>query len=173
MGNSIYCVEKNIAACFWYSAELIQIPIKYSKYKRSLVNWKLCVSANAHIASLSYTCMHSGIILYVTYHDESMCNSTMWPSVCAFLCYCCLRSGLPLRVSQVCICTLACICLSACISANISQKQHITQLSLHPKEGPFHSKMLLVELRRIFLTVSLTLCWQTEKHPHIPKQCRE
>lgn len=118
--------------------------------------------------------MHALRHTFVAYHDERMCNSTMWPSVlCAFLCCCCLHSRLPLRVSQVCICTLACICLSACFSTNISQKQHITQLSLHPKEVPFHSRMLLVELRRIFLTVSLTLCWQTGKHPHIPKQCRE
>lgn len=68
---------------------------------------------------------------------------------------------------------LARIGLSVCISSDASQKRHITRLSLHPEEGPFHARMLLAELRRIFLTVSLTLCWQTEKHPHVPKRCRE
>lgn len=110
---------------------------------------------------------------YVNYHAEKSPKNVAFSTLCALLCCWCLHLRLPLWVSDACIRTLACICLSACISPSVSQKQHITQLSLHPKEGPFHSRMLLAELRRIFLTVSLTLCWQTENHPHIPKRCRE
>lgn len=78
---------------------------------------------------------------------------------------------LPLWVSEAYVHTLPCIFVSAFIRPSIRQKQHITQLSLHPKEGLLHPRMLLAGLRRIFLTVSLILCWQTEKHPHIAKHC--
>lgn len=72
----------------------------------------------------------------------------------------CLQSHFPLLVSETRKHKRVLIHLRVYISLNISQKQHITQISLHPKEGSLRLKMLLAELRRIFPTMSLTLCWQ-------------
>lgn len=78
---------------------------------------------------------------------NSMASSAKYPRS-AGACVCMFTSGGSWEAGAQ---ARACICVSACIGSRASQKQHITWLSLHPEEGPFHLRMLLTQLRWIFL----------------------
>lgn len=136
-------------------------------YMMILIVWILyTVQRCRHKHYLSPRHTHTHECMYMFIYQLPCWKGKLNNEQCGLQCYVCIpvllvfaSTCLPLRISEACIRTLACICLSACIGPYVSQKQHITQLSLHPEEGPFHLRKLLVELRRIFPTVSLTLCW--------------
>lgn len=106
---------------------------------------------------------------YMFYYHLNTCNSQKDERLSVHSCAVDVHIHVFVSVSPRSLYVYMLVCI--CLSSNISQKQHISQFSLHPKETLFHSRMLLMELRRIFQTVWLTLCWQTETHPHTPKHC--
>lgn len=134
---------------FWCINETDQADEK--KETRKLVKQKLTLTL-----SLSHTCLHSCICSYTSYLVEKVSHWTMAPSV---LCvrFCAAPAWIHVFTSESRRGPRTYICLSVCVGPDVSQKQHITRLSLHPEEGLFRSRMLLAELRRIFLTVSLLL----------------
>lgn len=138
---------------FWCINETDQADEK--KETRKLVKQKLTLT-------LSHTCLHSCIMLLhqLPGWEGEPLNNGAFSAVRAFLRRSCLNSRVYLGEPQ----RPAYLHLSLSVRRpDVSQKQHITRLSLHPEEGLFRSRMLLAELRRIFLTVSLTLCWQTDE----------
>lgn len=87
---------------------------------------------------------------------------------------CCVSPTLLLELHWAPLCAfLCCRCLSACVGPNESQKQHITQLSLHPKEGLLCSRMSLAEVGRIFLTVVHNSLLRSRKHPLLQKHWQD
>lgn len=139
---------------FWCINETDQADEK--KETRKLVKQKLTLTL-----SLTRVYTHA-LCSYTSYLVEKVSHWTMAPSV---LCvrFCAAPAWIHVFTSESRRGPRTYICLSACVGPDVSQKQHITRLSLHPEEGLFRSRMLLAELRRIFLTVSLTLCWQTDE----------
>lgn len=110
----------------------------------------LCIIKAMHLKT------HENLYLSPTISFFNLLNRVV--CVCVFVRPVSTFMRLPLIVSEAYVHSLPCICVSAFIRPSASQKQHITRLSLHPKEGLLHPRMLLAGLRRIFLTVSLNLC---------------
>lgn len=141
---------------FWCINETDQADEK--KETRKLVKQK-------HTLTLSLSHTHVSTLMHMFLHqlpgwEGEPLNNGAFSAVRAFLRRSCLNSRVYLGEPQ----RPAYLHLSLSVRRpDVSQKQHITRLSLHPEEGLFRSRMLLAELRRIFLTVSLTLCWQTDE----------
>lgn len=124
--------------------------------------------SRSHTHTYIYTCIQTGVHTSLPCWKDKPLNNVALSAMCASRHCLCLHVYLGESQKPVHI-----LCVSACISSDAGKEQHITWLSLPPKEALFHWKMILAQLRGIFLTVSLTLCWQMEKHPRIPKQGRE